>query len=186
MIKREEIKKQIKEREKIEENKKLEIKKKNKIENDNFKKELSNFKKEQENINKKSSDEKKKIINVDINNIDDKKIKYKCLKELELLIRHGSQLSLENQNKLSIEINKLINDYDNESFNLIINIINSMLTIENNFNTTLIKNFIELLYKIPNIKEEILNKSLKILIKINKNIGIIDESENLFWNSLVI
>ena len=59
-----------------------------------------------------------------------------------------------------------------------------MLTIENNFNTNLIKNFIELLYKIPNIKEEIFSKSLKILNKINKNVGIIDESEKLFWNNL--
>ena len=177
----EKIKKEINEQKKNEEKIKFEIRKQNEIKYKEYIKEVEIFKKEQETINKKNTEE---ILNIDISKIEDKNIKYQFLKDLELLIRHGQQLNIESQNKLSNEINKLISNFDNKSFEFIINIINAMINVETNFNKNLIKNFIEILYKIPNIDEKIYENSLRLLVKINKEIGIIDESENLYWNSL--
>ena len=114
---------------------------------------MENFHKEQKIINKKNTKDKIKLLNTNITNIKDKNIKYNILKEIELLIKHGAQLSLENQNQLSNEIDKLITEYDNESFELILNIINSMLNSENNFSTFLLKNIIKILNKNKNITE---------------------------------
>ena len=177
----EKIKKEINEQKKNEEKIKNEIRKQNEIKYKEYIKEVEIFKKEQEIINKKNT---KEILNIDISKIEDKNIKYQFLKDLELLIRHGQQLNIESQSKLSNEINKLISNFDNKSFELIINIINAMVNVETNFNKNLIKNFIEILYRIPNINEKIYENSLRLLVKINKEIEIIDESENLFWNNL--
>ena len=182
--KKDKLKEEIKQKEIIEKKILSDLKQKNGLNNLENKKNLENFHKEQKIINKKNTKDKIKLLNTNITNIKDKNIKYNILKEIELLIKHGAQLSLENQNQLSNEIDKLITEYDNESFELILNIINSMLNAENNFSTFLLKNIIKILNKNKNITEITYEKALKLLIKINEELGIIDGTEDLFWNNL--
>ena len=174
----------INEKKIIEEENKNEFIKENKKVIENNIKDLNKYKKEEENIRKKSKKDKMEILNVDLNKQTDKKIKNKCLKELELLIRHGSQLNMNNQKKLSNEIKNLSINYDNEFFDLITNIIDSMVSSENDFNISLINNYLELLLKNDNISDDSKEKALKLIIKINKQIGIIDGSEDLFWENI--
>ena len=182
--KKEKLKEEIKQKENIEKKILSELKEKNELKNKENKKNLENFHKEQEIINKKNQKEKIKVLNTNISDIKDKNTKYKILKELELLIKHGAQLSIENQNQLSNEIDKLITEYDDESFELILNIINSMINAENNFNSFLLKNIIKILFENKNIKEKTYEKALKLVSKINEELGIIDGTEDLFWNNL--
>ena len=189
-IEEKEIKKELEEKNKLKEaidgqniklqNLILEKKEKNKLKMVENKRKLELFQKEQKIINKKSSDEKKKILNIDINNIKNKEEKRKILQELDLLIRHGAQLSLEIQSKLS---NEIIN-YDNITFDFFLNIINSMISADSNFNSYLLINLIKSLNENKNLNEKTYGKALSTIIQLNKEIGIIDGSENLFWENL--
>ena len=123
-------------------------------------------------------------MNADISNIKNKKTKYKILKELELLIKHGVRFSLENQIKLSNELDKLIDEYDNESFELILNIINSMINADNDFNSSLLKNIIRIISENKNIKDDTYGKALNLIASLNEKICIIDGTEIIFWNNL--
>ena len=182
--KKEKLKKELNEEKYQEQKKLLEIKEKNKLKNNQNKKDLEKFKKEQEIINKKNIKDKNSILNADISNIKNKDTKYKILKELELLIKHGVQFNLENQTQLSLEVNKLMSEYDNESFELILNIINSMISSESDFNSSLLKNIIKIIYENKNIKDDTYKKALNLIVLLNEKIGIIDETEDLFWNNL--
>ena len=96
--KKEKLKEEIKQKENIEKKILYELKEKNELKNKENKKNLENFHKEQEIINKKNQKEKIKVLNTNISDIKDKNTKYKILKELGLLIKHGAQLIIFNIN----------------------------------------------------------------------------------------
>ena len=59
-----------------------------------------------------------------------------------------------------------------------------MINAENNFNSFLLKNIIKILFENKNIKEKTYEKALKLVSKINEELGIIDGTEDLFYNNL--